>query len=42
MTKKSSPLHAFFSRHIALASVFSLLIALTALSGIATAQNPVP
>jgi hypothetical protein len=42
MTKKSSPLHAFFSRHIALTYLFSLLIALTALSGIATAQNPVP
>jgi hypothetical protein len=42
MTVKLCPFTLLFSRHIALASVFSLLIALTVLSGIALAQKPVP
>jgi dienelactone hydrolase len=36
------PFTLFFSLHVVLASLCSLLIGLTALSGVATAQNPVP
>jgi dienelactone hydrolase len=41
-TRTICPFTLLFSRHIALASLCSLLIGLTALRGVATAQNPVP
>jgi len=41
-TRKIRPLTLLFSHHAALASLYCLLIGLTALSGVAMAQNPVP